>query len=44
MDLDKVIDLLDNLIGLIEDNQNNDYDEALKIAIQCIKEKKKNDE
>lgn len=29
-------DLLDNLIGMVEDNQNNDYDEALKLAIRSI--------
>lgn len=30
-------DLLDNLIGMVEDNQNNDYDEALKLAIRSLK-------
>lgn len=29
-------DLLDNLIGMVEDNQNNDYDEALKLAIKTL--------
>ena len=38
MDVEKAIDLLDNLIGMVEDNQGNDYDEALKFAIQTIRE------
>lgn len=29
-------DLLDNLIGMVEDNQNNDYDEALKLGIEAL--------
>lgn len=29
----EAIDLLDNLKGMIEDSQGNDYDEALKVAI-----------
>ena len=32
----EAIDLLDNLIGFVEDNQNNDYDEALKMAIEAL--------
>lgn len=31
------IDLLDNLIGMIEDNQENDYDEAFRMAIAALK-------
>lgn len=38
MTKDIAIDLLDNLIGMIEDNQGNDYDEALKMAINALKE------
>lgn len=34
---EKAIDLLDNLLGVIEDNQGNDYDEALKMGIQALK-------
>ena len=33
---EKEIDLLDNLIGMIDDNQENDYDEALKTGIKAI--------
>ena len=33
---EQVIDLLDNLIGMIDDNQENDYDEALKTGIKAI--------
>ena len=36
MDKEKAIDLLDNLIGMIEDNQENDYDEALKMGIKAL--------
>ena len=36
MDREKAIDLLDNLIGMIEDNQENDYDEALKMGINAL--------
>jgi hypothetical protein len=32
------IDLLDNLIGMIDDNQENDYDTALKMAIKALEE------
>lgn len=38
MDVEKSIELLDNLIGMVEDNQDNDYDEALKFTIQTIRE------
>ena len=31
------IDLLDNLIGMVEDNQKNDYDTALRMAIDALK-------
>lgn len=30
------IDLLDNLIGFVEDSHGSDYDEALKIAIKAL--------
>lgn len=30
---EEAIDLLDNLKGMIEDSQGNDYDEAIKVAI-----------
>ncbi len=35
---EKAIDLLDNLIGMIEDNQGNDYDFALKMGIEALKQ------
>ena len=31
------IDLLDNLIGMVDDNQGNDYDSALHMAIDALK-------
>ena len=34
----EAIDLLDNLIGMIEDNHESDYDTAFKMAIQALKE------
>lgn len=36
MTREEAIELLDNLIGMIEDNQNNDYDEALKMGIKAL--------
>lgn len=36
MNSEEAKDLLDNLIGMVEDNQNNDYDEALKLAIRSL--------
>jgi len=35
---EKAIDLLDNLVGMIEDNQDNDYDFALKKCIEALKQ------
>lgn len=32
------IDLLDNLIGMVEDNHNADYDTALKMAIKSLEQ------
>lgn len=29
-------DLLDNLIGMVEDNHNSDYDTALRLAIMAL--------
>lgn len=34
---EKAADLLDNLIGTFEDNQNNDYDAALRMGIEALK-------
>ena len=33
----EAIDLLDNLVGMVEDNHGNDYDGALKLAIRSLK-------
>lgn len=35
---EKAIDLLDNLLGMVEDNQDNDYDFALKIGIESLRQ------
>ena len=34
----EAINLLDNLLGMVEDNQNSDYDKALKMAIDALKQ------
>ena len=34
----EAIDLLDNLIGMLEDNHGSDYDTALKMAINSLKQ------
>ena len=31
-------ELLDNLIGMVEDNHDSDYDEALKMAIKALEQ------
>lgn len=33
----EAINLLDNLLGMVEDNQNNDYDTALHMGIDALK-------
>ena len=38
MTREDAIDLLDNLIGMIEDNHNSDYDKALKMAIKSLEQ------
>lgn len=35
---EQAIDLLDNLIGFIEDSHGSDYDEALKLAIKALEQ------
>ena len=37
MDKQKAAELLDNLIGMVEDSQENDYDTALKMGIKALK-------
>jgi len=36
MTREEAIDLLDNLIGMVEDNHNSDYDMALQMAIEAL--------
>lgn len=36
-EIEEAIDLLDNLIGVIEDNHNSDYDKAIKMGIEALK-------
>ena len=37
MDKRTAINLLDNLIGMVDDSQENDYDTALKMGIEALK-------
>ena len=37
MDKHTAIDLLDNLLGMVEDNHGSDYDTAIKMGIDAIK-------
>lgn len=41
MTREEAIDLLDNLKGMIEDSQSNDYDKALTMAIEALKREAK---
>lgn len=36
MTKEEAIELLNNLLGMIEDNHGNDYDEAIKMAIIAL--------
>lgn len=38
MTREEAIDLLDNLIGMVNDNHDSDYDTALKMAINSLKQ------
>ena len=38
MTRETAIDLLDNLKGMIEDSQGNDYDKAFRMAIESLKQ------
>lgn len=38
MTREEAIDLLDNLIGMIEDNHNSDYDTAFQMAIKTLED------
>lgn len=37
MDKQTAVDLLDNLLGMVEDNHKSDYDTAIKMGIDAIK-------
>ena len=37
MDKQTAVNLLDNLVGMVEDTQENDYDTALKMGIEALK-------
>ena len=39
MDKQTAVDLLDNLLGMVEDNHGSDYDTAIKMGIDALKEK-----
>ena len=36
MTREEAIDLLDNLIGMVEDNHSSDYDTALQMGIKAL--------
>ena len=38
MTIERAINLLDNLIGMVEDNQENDYDTAFRMAVDALKQ------
>lgn len=38
MTREQAIDLLDNLVGMVDDSNGNDYDTALKIGIEALKQ------
>lgn len=39
MTIEEAIDLLDNLIGMVDDNHDSDYDTAIKMAIKALEQK-----
>ena len=41
MTIEESIDLLDNLVGFVEDNQGNDYDGALVLSINIMRKYQK---
>lgn len=41
---EKAMDLLDNLIGMVSDNHDGDYDEALKMGIKALNKEVKQGE
>lgn len=38
MTREEAIELLDNLVGMVSDNQDSDYDTALKMAIKALEQ------
>ena len=42
IDRQTAIDLLDNLIGMVEDNHGSDYDAALRMGIEALKAEEPN--
>ena len=38
MTREEAIDLLDNLVGMVDDNHGSDYDEALKMGKEALKQ------
>ena len=40
MDKQTAADLLDNLIGMVDDSQGNDYDTALRMGIKALREER----
>ena len=40
----QAIDLLDNLVGMVDDNQGNDYDTALKMGISALRKEVEKDD
>ena len=38
MTREEAINLLDNLMGMVDDNHGSDYDEALKMGIKALKQ------
>lgn len=36
-EVEEAIDLIDNLIGMIDDSQENDYDKAFNMAIKSLR-------
>ena len=41
MTREEAIDLLDNLIGFVEDSRNSDYDTAFKMGIKALEQEPK---
>lgn len=44
MTTEKAIDLLDNLLGMVEDSQGSGYNEAIKMAMKALNQERKQGE